>query len=55
MYLGGNQRLLSFINYDYPQLQKFKISILYQTKAMQYYRNNLNYMIYGGSKPMKLN
>ena len=55
MYLGGNQRLLSFINYDYPQLQKYKINILYQTKAMQYYRNNLYYMVYGGPKPIKPN
>ena len=29
MYLGGNQKLLEFINYEYPQLQKFKINILY--------------------------
>ena len=53
MYLGGNQKLMEFINYDYPQLQKFKTSILYQTKAMQYYRNNLKYMVYGGPKPIK--
>ena len=53
MYLGGNQKLLEFINYEYPQLQKFKINILYQTKAMQYYRNNLHYKVYGGPKPVK--
>ena len=55
MYLGGNQKLLEFINYEYPQLQKFKINILYQTKAMQYYRNNLNYLVNGGIKPIKPN
>ena len=55
MYLGGNQKLLEFINYEYPQLQKFKLNILYQTKAMQYYRNNLNYLVYGGPKPIKPN
>ena len=55
MYLGGNQNLLEFINYEYPFLQKFKINILYQTKAMQYYRNNLYYIIYGGPKPIKPN
>jgi len=55
MYLGGNQKLLEFINYEYPQLQRYKINILYQTKAMQYYRNNLNYLVYGGIKPIKPN
>ena len=55
MYLGGNQKLLEFINYEYPQLHKFKINILYQTKAMQYYRNNLNYLVNGGPKPVKPN
>lgn len=55
MYLGGNQKLLEFINYEYPQLQRYKISILYQTKAMQYYRNNLHYLVYGGIKPIKPN
>ena len=53
MYIGGNQKLLEFINYEYPQLQRYKISILYQTKAMQYYRNNLYYLINGGIKPIK--
>ena len=55
MYIGGNQKLLDFINYEYPQLQRYKISILYQTKAMQYYRNNLYYLVYGGIKPIKPN
>ena len=55
MYLGGNQKLLEFMNYEYPELQKFKINILYQTKAMQYYRNNLHYKVYGGPKPVKPN
>ena len=53
MYLGGNQKLLEFINYDYPKLSKFKKNILYQTKAMKYYRDNLNYLINGGIKPFK--
>ena len=55
MYIGGNKKLLDFINCEYPQLQKYKISILYQTKAMQYYRNNLYYLVYGGIKPIKPN
>ena len=55
MYLGGNQKLLEFINYEYPQLHKFKLNILYQTKAMQYYRNNLYYLVNGGPKPIKPN
>ena len=55
MYLGGNQKLSEFINYEYPQLHKFKINILYQTKAMQYYRNFLKFMVHGGPKPIKPN
>ena len=55
IYLGGNKKLLEFINYEYPQLQRYKINILYQTKAMQYYRNNLHYLVYGGIKPIKPN
>ena len=53
MFLGGNQKLLEFVNYEYPQLHKFKINILYQTKAMQYYRNYLNYLVNGGVKPIR--
>ena len=53
IYLGGNQKLSEFVNYEYPQLQKFKINILYQTKAMQYYRNNLHFLVNGGIKPIK--
>jgi len=53
MFLGGNQKLLEFVNYEYPQLHKFKINILYQTKAMQYYRNYLNYLVNGGTKPIR--
>ena len=29
MYIGGNQKLLDFINHEYPQLQRYKINILY--------------------------
>ena len=53
MYIGGNQKLLDFINHEYPQLQRYKINILYQTKAMQYYRKNLYYLVNGGIKPIK--
>ena len=53
MFLGGNQKLLEFVNYEYPQLHKFKVNILYQTKAMQYYRNYLNYLVNGGVKPIR--
>ena len=55
MYIGGNQKLFEFINYEYPQLQRYKISILYRTKAMQYYRKNLYYLVNGGIKPIKPN
>ena len=53
MFLGGNQKLLEFVNYEYPQLHKFKVNILYQTKAMQYYRNYLKYLVNGGAKPIR--
>lgn len=55
LYLGGNQKLYEFINYEYSNLKNFKTEILYQTNAMQYYRNNLNYQVNGGVKPKKPN
>ena len=53
MYLGGNQRLFEFIHYEFPELSKFKKNILYRTKAMQYYRDKLNYLINSGPEPMR--
>lgn len=53
IYFGGNRKLLEFINYEFPQLQNFQPEILYKTQALQYYRDNLYYMVEGGNKPVK--
>ena len=53
MYFGGNQKLIEFINIDYPELSKFKKEILYQTRAMKYYRDNLNYLVNSGPEPIR--
>ena len=53
MYLGGNQNLFEFIHYEFPELSKFKKNILYQTKAMQYYRDKLNYLVNSGPEPIR--
>ena len=53
MYYGGNKKLLEFIHYEYPELSKLKKNILYQTRAMQYYRDNLNYLVNSGSEPIR--
>ena len=50
---GGNQALLDFINNEFPKLSQFPPYILYRTQAMTYYRQNLQYMINGGSRPVK--
>ena len=53
MYIGGNQKLIEFIHNDFPNLSKFKKEILYQTRAMQYYRDILNYLVNNGPKPIR--
>ena len=53
IYYGGNRKLLEFINYKYPKLKKFGPEMLYKTQAMQYYRDNLYYLVEGGNKPIK--
>jgi hypothetical protein len=53
MYQGGNQKLIQFINKDFPELIKFQKNILYQTRAMQYYRDYLNYLVNSGPEPIK--
>ena len=53
MYVGGNQKLIEFIHNDFPDLSKFKKEILYQTRAMQYYRDILNYLVNEGPKPIR--
>ena len=53
MYLGGNQNLINFINNFFPELSQFPKDILYKTKAMQYYRDYLNYLINSGPEPVR--
>ena len=50
---GGNQKLLDFINTEYPNLKRVSPEYLYQTNAMDYYRKWLEYLIEGGIKPIK--
>ena len=53
MYFGGNKRLFEFIYNDFPELSKFTKNIFYQTRAMQYYRDNLNYLVNNGPEPIR--
>ena len=53
IYYGGNRKLLEFINYKFPKLQNYEPEIFYKTQAMQYYRDNLFYLVEGGNKPIK--
>ena len=53
LYYGGNKKLLDFINYEYPNLKIFDKSKLYLTRAMEYYRLWLKYLIDAGEKPVK--
>lgn len=48
---GGNKALLDFISNEFPKLSEFPPNILYRTKAMIYYRQNLEYLIKGGIPP----
>ena len=50
---GGNRKLLKFINDEFPNLKNFTPIYFYQTKAMDYYRKYLEYLIEGKTKPMK--
>jgi len=53
LYYGGNKKLLDFINYEYPTLKSLPKNKLYLTKAMEYYRQWLKYLIDEGQKPLK--
>ena len=55
IYYGGNRKLLEFINYEFPKLQNFQPEIFYKTQAMQFYRDNLYYLVEGGEKPIRPN
>ena len=53
LYLGGNKKLIEFINFDYPNLKQFPPNVLYKTRAVDYYRKRLQFYIVGGIKPLK--
>ena len=53
IYNGGNQKLLKFINDEFPELKKFEPQIFYNTKAMDFYRKRLKYITEGGEEPIK--
>ena len=55
IYFGGNRKLLEFINYEFPLLQNLHPEIMYKTQAMQFYRDNLYFLVEGGEKPIKPN
>ncbi len=53
LYLGGNKKLIEFINFEFPKLKQFPPEILYRVRAIDYYRKRLDYSINGGVKPIK--
>ena len=53
LYLGGNKKLIEFINFDFPRLKQFPPNILYKTRAVDYYRKRLEFLVKGGTKPLK--
>ena len=53
LYFGGNKKFYEFINYEYPKLSSLNPYFIYKTKAMEYYRNWLCYLIEGGIEPKK--
>ena len=55
LYLGGNRKLIQYINFDYPGLKQLPPYILYKTLAVDYYRQNLKFIINGGKRPIKPN
>ena len=53
LYLGGNKKLIEFINFDFPRLKQFPPNILYKTRAIDYYRKRLQFFVQGGIRPLK--
>ena len=51
--LGGNTRLNDFILDEYPKLENYSQKLLYKTRAMDYYRKRLNYLVNGGPEPRR--
>ena len=55
LYLGGNRKLIQYINFDFPGLKQLPPNILYKTLAVDFYRKNLKFIINGGKRPLKPN
>ena len=55
LYLGGNRKLIQYINFDYPGLKQLPPYMLYKTLAVDYYRKYLKFIINGGKRPIKPN
>ena len=53
LYLGGNRKLIQYINFDYPGLKQLPPYILYKTLAVDFYRKNIKFIINGGKRPIK--
>ena len=50
---GGNTRLNDFILEEFPKLENYSQKLLYKTRAMEYYRQRLNYFVNGGVEPRR--
>ena len=50
---GGNTRLNDFILEEFPKLENYSQKLLYKTRAMDYYRKRLNYLVNGGPEPTR--
>ena len=55
LYFGGNRKLIQFINLDFPGLKQLPPEVLYKTVAVDYYRQNLTFLVRGGKKPLRPN
>ena len=53
LFYGGNRKLIQFINFDFPGLRQLPPEILYRTRAVDYYRKNLKFLVNGGKKPLR--
>ena len=52
---GGNKNLKEFILNNFPDLIKISPNIFYYTKALDYYRKMIEYLVEGGIKPVMPN
>ena len=50
---GGNTNLNDFILDEFPKLENYSQKLLYKTRGMDYYRQRLNYYVYGGIEPRR--